>query len=43
MAARVKVVVSSVKGGGKGEKWQGKVTEWQKGEIEALKKVAEDA
>jgi misacylated tRNA(Ala) deacylase len=43
MAAKVKAVVSTVKGGGKGEKWQGKVTEWQKGEIEALKKVVEDA
>lgn len=37
MAASVKQVVSTAKGGGKGEKWQGKVTEWQKGEIEALK------
>jgi misacylated tRNA(Ala) deacylase len=43
MAAKVKAAVSAVKGGGKGEKWQGKVTEWQKGEIEALKKVVEDA
>jgi misacylated tRNA(Ala) deacylase len=37
MAAKVKEVVSTAKGGGKGEKWQGKVTEWQKGEVEALK------
>jgi misacylated tRNA(Ala) deacylase len=36
MAAKVKDIVSTVKGGGKGEKWQGKVTEWQKGEVEAL-------
>jgi misacylated tRNA(Ala) deacylase len=43
MAAKVKEVVSTVKGGGKGEKWQGKITEWQKGEIEALKKVVEEA
>jgi misacylated tRNA(Ala) deacylase len=43
MAANVKQVVSTVKGGGKGEKWQGKVTEWQKGEIEALKKAVEEA
>lgn len=42
MAAKVKEVVSTIKGGGKG-KWQGKVTEWQKGEIEALKKVVEEA
>jgi misacylated tRNA(Ala) deacylase len=39
MAAKVKEVVSTAKGGGKGEKWQGKVTEWQKGEVEALKDV----
>jgi misacylated tRNA(Ala) deacylase len=43
MAATVKEVVSTAKGGGKGEKWQGKVTEWQKGEIEALKKAVEEA
>jgi misacylated tRNA(Ala) deacylase len=36
-AAKVKEIVSTAKGGGKGEKWQGKVTEWQKGEIEALR------
>jgi misacylated tRNA(Ala) deacylase len=43
MAAKVKAVVSTVKGGGKGEKWQGKVTEWQKGEIETLKRALEEA
>ncbi|KAH7402538.1 hypothetical protein BKA66DRAFT_449002 [Pyrenochaeta sp. MPI-SDFR-AT-0127] len=37
MAAKVKDIVSNAKGGGKGEKWQGKVTEWKKGEMEALK------
>jgi misacylated tRNA(Ala) deacylase len=31
-----------VKGGGKGEKWQGKVSEWQKGEIDALKTAVEE-
>jgi misacylated tRNA(Ala) deacylase len=36
MAAKVKDIVSTAKGGCKGEKWQGKVTEWQKGEVEAL-------
>ena len=41
MAAKVKEVVSAVKGGGKGEKWQGKVTEWKKGEVEALKMAVE--
>ncbi|KAF1830406.1 ThrRS/AlaRS common domain-containing protein [Decorospora gaudefroyi] len=41
MATKIKEVVSTAKGGGKGEKWQGKVTEWQKGEIEALKAAVE--
>jgi misacylated tRNA(Ala) deacylase len=36
ISAKVKDIVSTAKGGGKGEKWQGKVTEWQKGEHEAL-------
>jgi misacylated tRNA(Ala) deacylase len=43
MATKVKTAVSTVKGGGKGEKWQGKVTEWQKGEIEALKRAVDEA
>ncbi|XP_014557468.1 hypothetical protein COCVIDRAFT_25852 [Bipolaris victoriae FI3] len=42
MAAKVKKVVSTVKGGGKGEKWQGKVTEWQKSEVEALEKMVNE-
>ncbi|KAF2254884.1 ThrRS/AlaRS common domain-containing protein [Trematosphaeria pertusa] len=41
MATKVKELVSTAKGGGKGEKWQGKVTEWRKGEIEALKAAVE--
>lgn len=41
LSAKVKEVVSTVKGGGKGEKWQGKVTEWKKGEIEALRKAVQ--
>jgi misacylated tRNA(Ala) deacylase len=40
LAAKVKEVVESVKGGGKG-KWQGKAVEWKKGEIEALKEAVE--
>jgi misacylated tRNA(Ala) deacylase len=36
---KMKGVVSGVKGGGKGERWQGKVIEWQKGEIEVLKNL----
>lgn len=42
LSLKVKDVVKMVKGGGKGEKWQGKVTEWQKGEIEALKSIVEE-
>lgn len=42
LSARVKDIVKSAKGGGKGEKWQGKVTEWQKGEIEALRTAVEE-
>jgi misacylated tRNA(Ala) deacylase len=42
LSAKVKDLVKTVKGGGKGEKWQGKVTEWQKGEIEALSKAVEE-
>jgi misacylated tRNA(Ala) deacylase len=42
LSAKVKDIVKTAKGGGKGEKWQGKVTEWQKGEIEALKTAVEE-
>jgi misacylated tRNA(Ala) deacylase len=38
---KIKGVVSGVKGCGKGERRQGKVIEWKKGEIEALKKLVE--
>jgi misacylated tRNA(Ala) deacylase len=41
LATKVKEVVSSVKGGGKG-KWQGKVTEWKASELEALRKAVEE-
>ncbi|KAF2476351.1 ThrRS/AlaRS common domain-containing protein [Lindgomyces ingoldianus] len=40
LSAKVKVVVSGIKGGGKG-KWQGKVQTWKKGEIKALKQLVE--
>lgn len=40
-ALKLKDTVASVKGGGKGEKWQGKVVEWKKGEIETLRKLVE--
>ncbi|KAF2109215.1 Threonyl/alanyl tRNA synthetase [Lophiotrema nucula] len=39
LAVKAKETISTVKGGGKGEKWQGKVTEWQKGEVDALRKL----
>lgn len=42
LSVKVKDIVKTVKGGGKGEKWQGKVTEWQKGEIEAVKTAVEE-
>lgn len=42
LSAKVKDIVKTAKGGGRGEKWQGKVTEWQKGEIEALRAVVEE-
>lgn len=38
-ATKVKEVVPGIKGGGRGERWQGKVIEWQKGELEALEKL----
>jgi misacylated tRNA(Ala) deacylase len=41
MVTKVKEVVSGIKGGGRGDKWQGKVIEWRKGELEALKKLIE--
>ena len=36
---RIKEVVTAIKGGGKGERWQGKVMEWRKGDLEALEKL----
>jgi misacylated tRNA(Ala) deacylase len=42
IATKAKGIVSTLKGGGKGGKWQGKVTAWKKGEIEALKVAVED-
>jgi misacylated tRNA(Ala) deacylase len=35
-ATKVKEVVTGIKGGGSGERWQGKVIEWRKGELEKL-------
>ena len=42
LSAKIKNFVKTAKGGGRGEKWQGKVTEWQKGEIEAVKTAVEE-
>ncbi|KAI0118706.1 threonyl and alanyl tRNA synthetase second additional domain-containing protein [Nemania sp. FL0031] len=41
-SARVKELLKDVKGGGRGGKWQGKVPEWRKGELEALKALVEE-
>ena len=40
-APKVKQVVPGIKVGGKEERWQGKVIEWRKGELEALEKLVE--
>ncbi|KAF3045429.1 hypothetical protein E8E12_003168 [Didymella heteroderae] len=42
LSAKVREIIKTAKGGGRGEKWQGKVTEWQRGEIEALKTAVEE-
>lgn len=42
LSVKAKAAVSTLKGGGKGEKWQGKVTEWKKGEVDALQKVVRE-
>ena len=39
LVTKVKEVIPGIKGGGRGERWQGKVVEWRKGDIEALKKL----
>jgi len=36
LAARVKEIVGTVKGGGRGGKWQGKVSVWGKWEVKKL-------
>ncbi|VUC30335.1 unnamed protein product [Clonostachys rosea] len=40
LTGKVQEAIEGVKGGGKGEKWQGKVTEWKKGQLEGLREVA---
>ena len=39
VARSVKEVLKGIKGGGKGGRWQGKVIEWGKGDLEALRKI----
>ncbi|KAJ0299194.1 hypothetical protein COL516b_009448 [Colletotrichum fioriniae] len=41
LVLKIKDVVTGVKGGGGGEKWQGKVTVWEKGNLKALKDLVE--
>ncbi|KAK6223065.1 threonyl and Alanyl tRNA synthetase second additional domain-containing protein [Colletotrichum tabaci] len=41
MVPRIKDIVTGVKGGGAGDKWQGKVVAWEKGNLEALKSLVE--
>jgi len=38
-SAKALKILSGLKGGGRGERWQGKVVEWKKGELEALKEL----
>ncbi|KAK7419087.1 hypothetical protein QQX98_003589 [Neonectria punicea] len=38
---KIQELVSHIKGGGKGERWQGKAKEWMKGDLEAIKSVVE--
>lgn len=41
LSAKVKDIVKAAKGGGKGKKWQGKVTEWRRDEFEELKNAVD--
>lgn len=41
MVVKVKEIVKNIKGGGAGEKWQGKVPEWHKDDLKALKELFE--
>ncbi|KAF6835626.1 alanyl-trna synthetase domain-containing protein [Colletotrichum musicola] len=41
LVAKVREVVKDVRGGGGGEKWQGKVSCWEKGAFETLKELVE--
>lgn len=41
LASKVKQTVTGIKGGGTGTRWQGKVVEWRKGELDALRELVE--
>ena len=41
LVRKVQDRVQRINGGGKGRRWQGKVAEWGKGELEALKRIVE--
>ncbi|KAK2732596.1 alanyl-trna synthetase domain-containing protein [Colletotrichum kahawae] len=41
LVPRIKELVKDVKGGGAGDKWQGKVTAWDKGVLVSLKELVE--
>ncbi|KAL0933500.1 alanyl-trna synthetase domain-containing protein [Colletotrichum truncatum] len=41
LVPQIKELVKDVKGGGAGEKWQGKVLAWEKGALEALENLVE--
>jgi misacylated tRNA(Ala) deacylase len=40
LVGKIQAAEIGVKGNGKGERWQGKVLEWKKGELERLEKLA---
>ncbi|KAF2449071.1 ThrRS/AlaRS common domain-containing protein [Karstenula rhodostoma CBS 690.94] len=42
LSAKVKEIVKAAKGGGKGRKWQVKVIEWGRGEVEELKNAVDE-
>ncbi|CUA69294.1 hypothetical protein RSOLAG22IIIB_08420 [Rhizoctonia solani] len=42
-ASKAVMVVKNLKGGGKGARWQGKVQFWEKGNLDALEKIAKES
>ncbi|CAE6468826.1 unnamed protein product [Rhizoctonia solani] len=43
VASKAVTVVKQLKGGGKGARWQGKVQVWEKGNLDALEKIARES